>query len=242
MLFWVFSVFFRNPGYIDHRESICPPFPMPKNHRPFEPARDISWEGIEKGVGSSILTTYDLKFPILWEMVLWGNFFGAAFVHSSPRTNRQKVKLPSIKCTANWNRTLLHLMRVQIRNPVDFFAGFWRVWWTTKNSSRFFCLQIPSLKLTVRPWKRMVGRWFISLWNGPFFRGHVSFLEAQSLFFPPSRWDWVPASASHCLWRRRTVAEDGLCLEFMAVCLQDGPKKPVISRLRVQKPVISRAP
>ena len=38
---------------------------------------------------------------------------------------------------------------------------------------------LPSLKLRVRPWKRMVGRWSFPFGARPIFRGHVSFRECK---------------------------------------------------------------
>ena len=38
---------------------------------------------------------------------------------------------------------------------------------------------LPCLKLTVRPWKRMVGRWSFPFGARPIFRGHASFRECK---------------------------------------------------------------
>ena len=55
----------------------------------------------------------------------------------------------------------------------------------TKIRSEAFSNRHTLPKLTVRPWKWMVGRWFISSWEWPIFRGrYVSFKEG----FLPDVW------------------------------------------------------
>ena len=60
----------------------------------------------------------------------------------------------------------------------------------TKTKKDPLVLRIPSLKLTVRPWKWMVGRWnFLLGW--PNFRGYVSFREGKC------RWDLLNHHGHH---------------------------------------------
>ncbi len=74
----------------------------------------------------------------------------------------------------------------------------WMGWHPMESTFFFFSWLIPSLKLTVRPWKWMVGRWFISFrGKRPIFRGEVlvSWLISWPLFFPSKK------SSSQKRWR-----------------------------------------
>ena len=214
--FGCFLGFFRNPDYIDYRESICPLFPMlTRNHQPFLPA-DHFWDGIHKGVDSSILTTCArLKVsnsPRNGSGDFYFYFFGAAFLHSAKRT-RQKVKLPSI---------------IKMYGP---WRGFrWRVWWTMTNSSRivFACKTNTLPETNIAP----ENHWLedeISFWNSPFSGDvWVAWRLNHHFFSFPNEGEIKSWQAHHTVF-----GEEGhwwlLTMGWAWYTYKMGPKSPVIS-------------
>ena len=87
-----------------------------------------------------------------------------------------QIRLPYTgKSGENPCRVCLWKRRMHLKSPTFMRQGVWRV-------VMEYVFQLPSLKLTVRTWKWMVGRWHFLL-GWPIFRCYVSFRECMEFCF-----------------------------------------------------------